>query len=120
MVQGVNEQERRKILPFPLQSRTGILMASLVYEFNCLPESSSLRFESSIFLQLLKIIAFVLAVVTFKPHDMAQALISLSAFCSCLSVKFKFVFARHTAASWGWSGGAMVLGKLPVPGRPTI
>ena len=22
--------------------------------------------------------------------------------------------------SWGWSGGAMVLGKLPVPGRPTI
>ena len=23
-------------------------------------------------------------------------------------------------ASWGWSGGAMVLGKLPVPGRPTI
>ena len=27
------------------------------------------------------------------------------------------------AFSWprgGWSGGAMVLGKLPVPGRPTI
>ena len=23
-------------------------------------------------------------------------------------------------ASGGWSGGAMVLGKLPVPGRPTI
>ena len=22
--------------------------------------------------------------------------------------------------SWGWSGGAKVLGKLPVPGRPTI
>ena len=22
--------------------------------------------------------------------------------------------------SMGWSGGAMVLGKLPVPGRPTI
>ena len=21
---------------------------------------------------------------------------------------------------WGWSGGAMVLGKLPVPGRPAI
>ena len=21
---------------------------------------------------------------------------------------------------WGWSGGAMLLGKLPVPGRPTI
>ena len=24
------------------------------------------------------------------------------------------------ALAWGWSGGAMVLGKLPVPGRPTI
>ena len=23
-------------------------------------------------------------------------------------------------SEWGWSGGAMVLGKLPVPGRPTI
>ena len=22
------------------------------------------------------------------------------------------------AGLWGWSGGAMVLGKLPVPGRP--
>ena len=21
---------------------------------------------------------------------------------------------------WGWSGGAVVLGELPVPGRPTI
>ena len=21
---------------------------------------------------------------------------------------------------WGWLGGAMVLGKLPVPGRPTV
>ena len=23
-------------------------------------------------------------------------------------------------SEWGWSGGAMVLGILPVPGRPTI
>ena len=23
------------------------------------------------------------------------------------------------SALWEWSGGAMVLGKLPVPGRPT-
>ena len=22
--------------------------------------------------------------------------------------------------NWGWSGGAMVLGKLPVPERPTV
>ena len=25
-----------------------------------------------------------------------------------------------TAFRGGWSGGAMVLGKLPVPGRPTV
>ena len=25
-----------------------------------------------------------------------------------------------SVASLGWSGGAMILGKLPVPGRPTI
>ena len=25
-----------------------------------------------------------------------------------------------TSSCGGWSGGAMVLGKLPVPGRPTI
>ena len=29
-------------------------------------------------------------------------------------------FKKNFAACWGWSGGAMVLGKLPVPGRPTI
>ena len=28
-------------------------------------------------------------------------------------ISFRFSF-------WGWSGGAMVLGKLPVTGRPTI
>ena len=32
-------------------------------------------------------------------------------FFSRLSFLFSF--------SWGWSGGAMVLGKLPVPGHPT-
>ena len=26
----------------------------------------------------------------------------------------------QTSNTWGWSGGAMVLGKLPVPGRPAI
>ena len=25
-----------------------------------------------------------------------------------------------SSLKWGWSGGAKVLGKLPVPGRPTI
>ena len=26
---------------------------------------------------------------------------------------------EHVIFCWGWSGDAMVLGKLPVPGRPT-
>ena len=26
---------------------------------------------------------------------------------------------KQPTNQWGWSGGAMVLGKLPVPGRPT-
>ena len=26
--------------------------------------------------------------------------------------------SKSSTASWGWSGGAKVLGKLPVPGRP--
>ena len=29
-------------------------------------------------------------------------------------------YASCPGAIRGWSGGAMVLGKLPVPGRPTI
>ena len=32
----------------------------------------------------------------------------------------KLIFHHVTLAIRGWSGGAMVLGKLPVPGRPTI
>ena len=31
---------------------------------------------------------------------------------------FKGIFAH--SGTLGWSGGAMVLGKLPMPGRPTI
>ena len=27
---------------------------------------------------------------------------------------------QEDQGTWGWSGGVMVLGKLPVPGRPTI
>ena len=30
------------------------------------------------------------------------------------------VLDKLTVPRRGWSGGAMVLGKLPVPGRPTI
>ena len=35
----------------------------------------------------------------------------------CLDV---FTLIYPFLLSLGWSGGAMVLGKLPVPGRPTI
>ena len=41
--------------------------------------------------------------------------------CGCLSrsvCTFPFGFVGGIPI-WGWSGGAMVLGKLPVPGRPT-
>ena len=31
-----------------------------------------------------------------------------------------FVKIHNRVSSWGRSGGAMVLGKLPVPGRPKI
>ena len=34
------------------------------------------------------------------------------------SIKVK-MFTR-APKTWGWSGGAKVLGKLPVPGLPTI
>ena len=33
---------------------------------------------------------------------------------------FTEVSAQSLSADWGWSGGAMLLGKLLVPGRPTI
>ena len=31
-----------------------------------------------------------------------------------------FMFPNSRGGGGGWSGGAMVLGKLSVPGRPTI
>ena len=37
-----------------------------------------------------------------------------------ISFVFMMVFILRFLISEGWSGGAMVLGKLPVPGRPTI
>ena len=34
---------------------------------------------------------------------------------------FTYIYIKVSYEAWrGWSGGAMVLGKLPVPGRPTI
>ena len=32
----------------------------------------------------------------------------------------KIIYMKNLLKNWGWSGDAMVLGKLPVPGRPTI
>ena len=45
--------------------------------------------------------------------------------CSGFGIKMKVtviksVFLLNHLICRGWSGGAMVLGKLPVPGRPTI
>ena len=37
-----------------------------------------------------------------------------------LTCKAKKLFLRDLHNYRGWSGGTMVLGKLPVPGRPTI
>ena len=37
----------------------------------------------------------------------------------CPSLRSTYV-RPHLVSVLGWSGGAMVLGKLPVPGRPTI
>ena len=39
--------------------------------------------------------------------------------CQFLRI-FLLILTRRYVACKGWSGGAMVLGKLPVPGRPTI
>ena len=39
---------------------------------------------------------------------------------SPLKSSFNFSHFPISYKSWGWLGGAMVLGKLPVPGRPTI
>ena len=35
------------------------------------------------------------------------------------TVKRYRIFSLVTDTIWGWLGGTIVLGKLPVPGRPT-
>ena len=32
----------------------------------------------------------------------------------------RHILTNNEITDGGWSGGAMVLGKLPVPGRPTV
>ena len=40
--------------------------------------------------------------------------------CTWLNIReIAIVFFWSPLQCWEWSGGAMVLGKLPVPGRPT-
>ena len=40
--------------------------------------------------------------------------------CSCFNAFSCFLFVAVCMSFRGWSGGAMVLGELPVPGRPTV
>ena len=37
-----------------------------------------------------------------------------------INAKYEISLKLGGGGGGGWSGGAMVLGKLPVPGRPTI
>ena len=63
-----------------------------------------------------------------RSSQLQDLLLSLPYFCIalistvCPSVLTLNLFIPGDGGStgWGWSGGAMVLGKLPVPGRPTI
>ena len=48
-------------------------------------------------------------------HDLALLATLIGSSNPCLEQTFKF-----PKMFGGWSGGAKVLGKLPVPGRPTI
>ena len=52
-----------------------------------------------------------------------QGPIALAVGGGCLDILFSrlsFLFSFSPSGRRGWSGGAMVLGRLPVPGRPTI
>ena len=37
-----------------------------------------------------------------------------------MGIVLTFLLSPILSLLWGWLGGAMVLGKFPVPGRPTI
>ena len=47
-------------------------------------------------------------------------MLAIGAGGGCLDIFFLLSVTYLFSLPWGWSGGAMVLGKLPVPGRPTI
>ena len=57
-------------------------------------------------------------VLSFFPRDVLDEILNL---IESVSEDFpSYSYVSVTNIQWGWSGGAMVLGKLPVPGRPTI
>ena len=41
-------------------------------------------------------------------------------FIGTCMIRLKYIFFKHVLTRQGRSDGAMVLGKLPVPGRPII
>ena len=64
----------------------------------------------------------LIAMHTFKTLCILDVLfyIAYSARYSLFVLMCRKTHITHSLTLWGWSGGAMVLGKLPVPGRPTI
>ena len=59
--------------------------------------------------------------------SLCYTVMSVAHLCSCLGKPLNNIFCRISLkfviifeGIGGWSGGAMGLGKLPVPGRPTI
>ena len=67
-------------------------------------------------LRLVKYLSFVVNIINLL--GVLYLIISIKLFLTLLS---KLVpLTPETVRTRGWSGGAMVLGKLPVPGRPTI
>ena len=84
-------------------------------------------------LRTLNILSFLFHTVYCIAEFFIQTLIQQGCFSKCIYQKnipfdhglhslsfFFFNFASHYWWGRGGSGGAMVLGKLPVPGRPTI
>ena len=66
--------------------------------------------------RLVKYLSFVVNIINLL--GVLYLIISIKLFLTLLS---KLVpLTPETVRTRGWSGGAMVLGKLPVPGRPTI
>ena len=57
-----------------------------------------------------------------KTTRQQQQIYSRTSMARTLMARLPWLFRTRSWVPWnrGWSGGAMVLGKLPVPGRPTV